>query len=78
MKEKSAEEMFEELGYKIDEDDERLLIYDTNITDRWIYKVVFFKNADSKFRLKIYEQYMSMYLLQAINKKCQELGWLSE
>lgn len=67
--------MFKELGYEIDENDERLLIYQTNISDTWIYKIVFYKNANGKFRLKIYEQYMPINLLKAINKQIEELGW---
>jgi len=43
-----------------------------------IYLCVFYNTNDERFRLKIYEQYMNIKLLQAINKKCQELGWLKE
>lgn len=71
-----AKEMFEKLEYKIDETDERLLIYDTNIADVRIYKVIFYKKSDGNFRLKIYEQYMPINLLKAINKQIEELGWL--
>ena len=71
----SAKEMLKKLGYKLDENNERLLIYQTNISDTWIYKVVFYKNANDKFKLKIYEQYMPIKLLQAINKQIEELGW---
>ena len=68
-----ADEMFENLGLKIDDDEDRIVIYDTNIADVKIYKVVFNKNAEGKFRLKIYEQYMDLKMLQAINEKVKEL-----
>lgn len=74
----SADEMFEELGYKIDKDENRTVIYKTNCADMRIYLCVFYNTNDERFRLKIYEQYMNIKLLQAINKKCQELGWLKE
>lgn len=74
----SADKMFEELGYKIDKDENRTVIYKTNCADMRIYLCVFYNTNDERFRLKIYEQYMNIKLLQAINKKCQELGWLKE
>jgi len=73
---KTADEMFEELEYKIDRDEQRIVIYKTNCTGSMIYLCVFYNTDDERFRLKIYEQYMNIKLLQAINKKCQELGWI--
>lgn len=72
----TADEMFEELGYKIDRDEQGIVIYKTNCTGSMIYLCVFHNTDDERFRLKIYEQYMNIKLLQAINKKCQELGWI--
>lgn len=37
---------------------------------------VFYNTDDKHFRLKLHEQYIGIKLLQAINKKCQELGWI--
>lgn len=71
----SADKMFEELGYKIDKDENRTVIYKTNCADMRIYLCVFYNTNDERFRLKIYEQYMNIKLLQAINKKVEELGW---
>lgn len=68
-----ADEMFKELGYKIDANAERMVIYETNITDTQIYSCVFHNTTDARFRLKLYEQYCSLELLQAIYEKCKEL-----
>ena len=73
-----ADEMFKKIGYKIDEDEERITVYKTNCADSKIYICVFHNTEDSRFKLKFYEQYCSIKLLQAINKKCEELGWLDE
>lgn len=74
----SADEMFEELGYKIEKDKYRTVVYKTNRANSMIYLCVFYNTDNKHFRLKIYEQYIDIKLLQAINKKCQELGWLKE
>lgn len=62
------------LGYLIEEDKEKIIIYKTNKCDMQIYVCVIYKNYTSeKFRLKLYEQYMPIKLLQAINEKVKEL-----
>lgn len=73
-----ADEMFEKLGYKIDKDENRTVIYKTNCADMRIYLCVFYNTSDARFKFKLFEQYCDMKLLQAINKKCQELGWIKE
>lgn len=79
MKEKTADEMFEELGY-----------IKRNITDEFIvyskkelrykvqeeYEVCIDFNCYDKYLLTKNKTYFSIKELQAINKKCQELGWL--
>ena len=71
-----ADKIFEELGYLIEEDEERVLIYQSNISEMKIYKVILYKKCtDEKFRIKIYEQYITIKFLQAINEKVKELGW---
>lgn len=74
MKEKTADEMFEELGCQIDRDEYRTVVYKTNRAGSMIYLCVFYNTNDERFRLKIYEQYMNIKLLQAINKKVEEFG----
>ena len=54
----SADEMFDELGYKKIHDNKRRIVF--KIKDQWIA---------INMNLDILE-------LQAINKKCQELGWI--
>ena len=76
--EKSADEMFEELGYEKVEDirgsigfvyfkREKHFIYNE-------YPKIIFHNKIKK--LTIQNDYLTMQELQAINKKCKELGWI--
>lgn len=74
----SADEMFEKLGYLVEEDNDKCRIYKIACFGN-ILMVIFNKDcSDEKYRLKIYENYISMELLQAINQKVKELGWLDE
>ena len=68
-----ADEMFKELGYEIDKDENRTVIYKTNCTETKIYLCVFYNTLDTRFRFKLYEQYCDMELLKAINEKVKEL-----
>ena len=75
MKEKTADELFEELGYEKHED------YTTNIgcfyckkVSHYIYN--FYPKIIFHFKMKkitIQNDFLEMQELQAINKKCQEL-----
>lgn len=65
-----AYKMFKKLGYMIDEDEQRVIFDDREIN------IIFDKktktvNTDYAITFNILE-------LQAINKKCKELGWLDE
>ena len=72
-----ADKMFEELGYLIEEDEERIFIYKTIISEVKISKVILYKECtDKEFRIKIYGEYMSTKFFQAINEKLKELGVL--
>ncbi len=74
-KEKTADELFEELGYKKVRDDERFIKYrkphdnDYIVIDKATKD--FIKNFDFEYWKAVNTQE-----LQAINKKCQELGWI--
>ena len=75
--EKSADEMFEELGYEKIEDirtDIGCIYY--NKEKHCIYykypKIIFHYKPK---KITIQNEYLSMQELQAINKKCEELGW---
>lgn len=68
-----ADKMFEDLDLLIDENEERIVVYKTNCTGVKIYICVFYNTEDPRFRLKLYEQYCRIELLQAISKKMEEL-----
>ena len=86
MKEKTADEMFEELGY-VEKEDYRNYYTNKNYT---LYKkiddpsqesIVFDHTNKTIKKRHIYTEIASettMPELQAINKKCQELGWLDD
>jgi len=70
---KSADEMFEELGYKKTRDKiDCWCIYENNK-----HKISFEKNCKSIFfeDKKDIMVLIKFDVLQAINKKCEELGW---
>ena len=75
MENKTADEMFEGLGYK------KLL---TQLADVEYYKdddnVIYFRMSNKSFNKSgEYDgmcDYITMQELQAINKKCEELGWV--
>lgn len=74
---KSAKEMFEELGYEIDttRETENHLFYVSKyaIIDFDLLRGDFYKYNQSGFRSPI-----DMKLLKAINKQVEELGWNNE
>ena len=63
-----ADKMFEELGFCIDENETRIIYdnCDNNIIFDLTYRTI---NFDCSICI-------SIALLQAINEKCKELGWL--
>lgn len=68
-----ADKMFEELGYEIEDEEGICRIYKIAKFGS-ILTFVFYKNTtDERYKLKIYEKYLSMQELQAINEKCKEL-----
>ena len=73
-----ADKMFEELGYVIDStyyQFEHHIVYCKNSTriDFDISRVTVYK-----YDIGGYNSSMSMQELKAINKKCEELGWIEE
>lgn len=78
IKEKTADEMFEELGYKVKRSNLPAMFYceyynkrTEDIIQFWNDKTISKYNEDES-------DYITMQELQAINKKCQELGWLGD
>lgn len=74
MEEKTADELFEELGYKKVRDDERFIKYRKPYDNDYIVMDKetkdFIKNFDFAYLKAI-----NMQELQAINKKVEELRW---
>lgn len=78
---KTADEMFKELGYEKKE--EKSYIRYNNFGNIGFGEVIDFDLKNKKFRLtnktcqgNTHFRYGTMQELQAINKKCQELGWI--
>lgn len=71
MKEKTADEMFEELGYE-KEDEKGNILYRHKRTP---FKTFTFLTDKKEVKLNSIN-FLTLKRLQAINKKCQELGWV--
>lgn len=79
IKEKTADEMFEELGYEKNEENDYFIEYKKQEDD--CCKFIKFDLIDKSFTNFYYvvfnrQSYLLMKELQAINKKCKELGWI--
>ena len=75
MKEKTADEMFEKLEYEKEKGDLDIQLY----KNKNGYGEIIFDLIDKAIRASNDENeaiYFNVKELQAINKKCQELGWL--
>ena len=74
-KEKIADELFEALGYKKIRNDKDFEVYRKND-----YNIIDFERNDKRVyksaRYDTTSDGITMKELQAINKKCQELGWI--
>ena len=81
-REKTADEMFEELGYKKIIDNKTELVYEYNemlLGERFIHRFLFAKVLKLVFSYgKDLEMTCGFDIkeLKAINKKCEELGWI--
>ena len=74
--EKTADEMFNELGYEKYENETEIIYRQKEIVndERFFWRITFAKIP----KICGANHLISMQELQAINKKCQELGWLDE
>ena len=72
----SADELFEQLGYEKNSDDEYSIEY-RKISDDDLFEINFWKK-DKTISKNYYREmgYITRKELQAINKKVEELGWL--
>lgn len=75
MKEKTADKLFEELGYKKVRDDERFIKYRKPYDNDCIVMDKETKDFIKKNFDFAYWKAVNMQELQAINKKVEELGW---
>ena len=73
--EKTADELFKELGYEKIRNDKDFEVYRKND-----YNIIDFERNDKRVyksaRYDTTSDGITMKELQAINKKCQELGWI--
>ena len=82
MKEKTADEMFEELGYKIIFDNISAFRYVKHFELKSARHIIFSIDRcisvceENDKELAVKRDYFNMQELQAINKKCRELGWI--
>ena len=85
MKEKTADEMFEELGYKKIKENVFEETQNGNVTELVLYRhkkdftreIEFWNDKTvSKQDTDFDIAYITMQELQAINKKAEELGWI--
>ena len=80
----SADEMFEKLGYEIDYDDCCLMRYVKFFDLKPARHILFSCDREvcvceeNEKELAVNRDYFSMEELQAINKKCEELGWIGD
>ena len=75
----SAKEMFEELGYKLIQDDMNWLRYGINISEWYEFDIEFNKNNKNitfSGRKPSNGRMVDLDELKAINKQIEELGWL--
>lgn len=69
-----ADKMFEELGYWLECEN-----YNMSIWVNDYHEVIKFNNERKEFYKAVGNEefeYITMQELQAINKKCEELGWI--
>ena len=77
----TADEMFEKLGYKkIKEDDVEILYRqsETIFGEKFVFELLFAKLSKVVFSQTHFRETIGikMPVLQAINQKCKELGWI--
>ena len=79
MNNKTADEMFEELGYETSEKLKNGIVYLKEEEDEDI-EISFIDYDDYGKTVEVdkFSNLITMQELQAINKKCRELGWLDE
>lgn len=73
-----AKEMFEKLGYKFNKYGDSYISYKKDLENGNCYMISFDLLTKNLCKFQLSERYLSIDVkeLQAINKQCEELGWL--
>ena len=66
----TAKEMFESLGWKQAEKEESEIKYERG------FRSIYFMKWDEQTNVVTSSGHINMKVLKAINKQCEELGWL--
>lgn len=82
IKEKTADEMFEELGYRKTRENQVEIIYlksEEHLGEKFNFEIIIAKISKLIFSKEKFTNRtigFNLEVLQAINKKCKELGWI--
>ena len=82
IKEKTADEMFEELGYRKTKENQVEIIYlksEEHLGEKFNFEIIIAKISKlifSKEKFTNRTTGFNLEVLQAINKKCKELKWI--
>lgn len=68
----TAKEMFESLGWKQTEKEESEIGYERG------FRSIYFMKWDEQTNVVASSGHINMKVLKAINKQCEELGWLDD
>lgn len=71
IKEKTADELFSELGYEKEERNKAEVFI---LRNKYFIRQIGFNKESIAIMTDV--EFLSIYELQAINKKCKELGWI--
>ena len=75
---KTAKEIFEELGYIQSNNDDKVIVYNYDFEDFSTYSYICFNKINKKIEMEnnfIVGCDITIRTLQAINKQVEELGW---
>ena len=75
---KTAKDLFKELGYKRlpKRYNKNMILYENENMLKNYKIIIYFSLSDKKIQFSPYYRY-TMQELKAINKQCEELGWIS-
>lgn len=68
----TAEEMFEAIGWKKTDESKSSILYTKG------FRMLDFSKWDEETNIVVSSGHIDMKMLKAINKQCEELGWLDD